>query len=120
MTIITKKAPIIIVKLGFSPIAIHTQKGPITISSSIIKLTIEEVVYRGAMLISPNDTGSIITPIEIIVHAGAIKILTSVLSKNPKIPLNNEPIAAAGIISSSGYFLAIVKASANPEAVIHP
>ena len=116
----TKKAPRIIVTLGFSPIAIHTQKGPITISSSIIKLTIEEVVYLGAMLISPNDTGSIITPIEITVHTGAVKILPSALSKNPKIPLNNEPIAAAGIISSSGCFLAIVKANANPAAVIHP
>ena len=72
------------------------------------------------MLISPNDIGSIITPMEIIVQTGAVKILPAVLNKNPKIPLNNEPIAAAGIISSSGYFLAIVKANANPEAVIQP
>ena len=106
--------------LGLSPIAIHTQNGPITISSSITKLTIAEVVYRGAMLISPNDTGSISTPMETIVQIGAVKILSLALKIKPKIPLNNDPIAAAGIISSSLYFLAIVKANANPDAVIQP
>ena len=72
--------------LGLSPIAIHTQNGPITISSSITKLTIEEVVYLGAMLISPNETGSISTPMVSIVQTGAVNIVASALNKKPKIP----------------------------------
>ena len=120
ITVITKKAPSIIVMLGLSPIAIHTQNGPITISSSITKLTIAEVVYRGAMLISPNETGSISTHMVSIVQTGAVNIVPSELNRKPKIPLNNDPIAAAGITSSSRYFLTIVKASANPDAVIQP
>ena len=106
--------------LGLSPIAIHTQNGPITISSNITKLTIAEVVYRGAMLISPNETGSISTPMVSIAQTGAVNIVPSALNKKPKIPLNNDPIAAEGITSILRYFLIIVKASANPEAVIQP
>jgi hypothetical protein len=44
MTTITMQEPKIIIILGLSPIPNQTQNGPITISNSIIKLTIADVV----------------------------------------------------------------------------
>ena len=74
-TIKTIKLPNNIELLGVSPIPNQTQKGPITISKSIIKLTIAEVVYFGAMLKQANDNGRIRKPMDISVHNGAVKIL---------------------------------------------
>ena len=61
--------------VGRSPIPSQTQKGPITISRSIIRLTIAEEVYLGAKLKHANDIGKIIKPIATNVHNGAIKML---------------------------------------------
>jgi hypothetical protein len=58
--------------VGFSPIPNQTQNGPITISNNIIKLTIAEDVYRGAILKQANEMGRIITPIATRVHTGAV------------------------------------------------
>jgi hypothetical protein len=65
--------------LGLSPMPNQTQNGPITISNSITKLTIAEVVYRGAILRNANEIGSITIPIENNVQIGALKILSSAL-----------------------------------------
>lgn len=101
ITEMTKKAPKIMIMLGLSPIPIQTQNGPITISSSITKLTIADVVYRGAMISRANEKGSITTPIVNTVQIGATKILPSTLNEKPMIPLSSDPIAAAGITSIS-------------------
>ena len=75
--------PIIIEFVGVSPIPNHTQNGPITISNNIIRLTIAEVVYFGAILKQAKDSGKIISPIQMIVQNGADKILSKVLKENP-------------------------------------
>lgn len=60
--------------VGLSPIPSQTQNGPITISISMIKLTIAEDVYLGAILRHAKDIGKITIPIANIVQIGAIKI----------------------------------------------
>ena len=70
----TMTAPKIIIIVGFSSITSQTQKGPITISKSIIKLTIAEDVNRGARLKHAKEIGKIIIPIASNVQIGAINI----------------------------------------------
>ena len=61
--IITIKAPIIIWKEGCSSTTIQTQNDPNTNSRSIIKLTVDALVYRGAMSNKAKEKGKIIIPI---------------------------------------------------------
>ena len=64
--IVTIRAPIIIWSDGCSSITSHTQNDPNTNSRSIIKLTVEALVYFGAMSNKAKEKGKMIIPIAII------------------------------------------------------
>ena len=105
---------------GRSPTPTQTQKGPITISKSIIKLTIAELVKRGAKFKQVNDRGNKSKPIVKTAHIGALNNSSVSAKAKPISPLIKAPIAAAGKISSWGYFLAKVNVIARPIAVNMP
>ena len=63
--IVTIRAPIAISRDGRSSITSHTQNDPNTNSKSIIKLTVDALVYFGAISSKAKEKGKMIIPMAI-------------------------------------------------------